>query len=51
MEAERVLAVANGIVARVERGCRVGREIHASETRDLIAAYVLMRRIVADLSE
>lgn len=48
-EAERVVRRANEIVARVERGARPGREVHADETMDLIAAYVVMRGLVAGL--
>ena len=48
-EAERVVRRANEIVARAERGTRIGREVHADEVMDLIAAYVVMRGIVAGL--
>ena len=50
-EAERVVAVANRIVDRAERGARAGREIHADEVRDLISAYVVMRGLVAAIYE
>lgn len=51
IEAERVVGVANRIVDRVARGTTPGREIHADEVRDLIAAYVVMRGLVAAICE
>lgn len=49
-EAERVCGVANRIVERLEAGTRTCREIHACEVVDVVAAYVVMRDLVALLA-
>ena len=50
-EAERVVCVANRVVDRLQAGARMGREIHADEVRDMVAAYVVMRGLVAAIYE